>query len=343
MAEVHQLIARYQSVLKQEKLALLNLAPARKKLLDILWRMQAPGRQRRISARLMSSLVAHLGKPGLSPEFYFDALEEARLNLDTWNALREVADRQMPVVQTAMWRRIHVEANTLRGEVLLEMVDLVRVVGHSFSGGCSQIRGDLEGVGLLGLIKAVDLFKVEFGQPFEHYARTWIHSNMVAFCHKNNVVSPSNAAMRLLKQYEKVRQELSGRLGREPDDEEIAEAMNVSRGDLDEIKGKEVAVVSMDAPLSLDENEQGDLHDVLPCDQQMPFENLERRQFLESLLQCLGRLNSSDSALLRMYLDLAGDGAIRGPAKTLDEAAKTMSHLAVKRLQQALSSPGRAW
>lgn len=116
----------------------------------------------------------------------------------------------------------------LRDGLVVAHMPLVRLVARQFVRVVGT-RDDLEQVGYLGLIKAVERFDPGLGVPFEAYARTVIAGEI---SHYLRDLAPILRVPRwyssLNQRMHKAHDRLTARLQREPEIEEIAEEMNVT-------------------------------------------------------------------------------------------------------------------
>jgi len=116
----------------------------------------------------------------------------------------------------------------LRDAIVLRHMPLVKSISLQFVRAGGQ-RDDLEQVGCLGLIKAVERFDPGFRVPFEAYARTIIAGEI---SHYLRDLAPSMRVPRwyrtLNRRIHQAHDRLTGRLQREPTPGELAVEMNVT-------------------------------------------------------------------------------------------------------------------
>jgi RNA polymerase sigma-B factor len=125
---------------------------------------------------------------------------------------------------------------------------LVRKVAHRLSHQCAEPYEDLEQCGYLGLITAIERFDPSQGYAFSSFAVPYIRGEILHFLRdRANTVRIPRRWQQLSRDGEKVRQTLTTDLGRQPNEQEIAVALQV---DLSEWRSVKLAS-SNRVPLSL--------------------------------------------------------------------------------------------
>jgi RNA polymerase sigma-B factor len=146
-----------------------------------------------------------------------------------------MAYRQRPSVQ-------------LRNRLVKLNMGLVRKVAHRLSHQCAEPYEDLEQCGYLGLITAIERFDPSQGYAFSSFAVPYIRGEILHFLRdRANTVRIPRRWQQLSRDGEKARQALIVELGRQPNDQEIAGALQV---DLNEWRSVKLAS-SNRVPLSL--------------------------------------------------------------------------------------------
>ncbi len=149
-------------------------------------------------------------------------------------------------VEEALYRlrrvkRTFVEAN----------LRLVIAVARKYSSGPMALI-DLIQEGNIGLMKAVDRFDPDRGYRFSTYAAWWIrHAVSRAAADKSRTVRLPVHFIEAYQQLLKVRKDLQVQLGREPSQDEIADAMGISRRKADRIQNYlQEGTLSLDRPVN---------------------------------------------------------------------------------------------
>jgi RNA polymerase sigma-B factor len=138
---------------------------------------------------------------------------------------------------------------SLRNQLVLLNSGLVRQIAYRLSYQCNEPYEDLEQIGYIGLIRAIERFDPQQGCAFSSFAVPYIRGEILHFLRdKGSVVRIPRRWQELQKKGQKVRSELFLSLGRYPKDEEIAQALEVSTEEWLESK----AATQNRLPLSLD-------------------------------------------------------------------------------------------
>lgn len=168
---------------------------------------------------------------------------------------------------------------------------------------------DLINEGNVGLIKAAECFDETKGFKFISYAVWWIRQSILQAIAENarlirlplNKISIIN---KVNKYYTRLEQEYQ----REPTAEEIAEKMDISPSDVKDNMKIAAKPISMDAPLTTDE-ESLTMYDIyIPSENMFTMVDSElNRDSLEMDIQrSLSNLSIREAAILSMYYGLEG-------------------------------------
>lgn len=195
-------------------------------------------------------------------------------------------------------------------------------------------------IGTLGLIDAAGRYQPSLGVPFDAFARRRIHGAMLDALRELDWAPRS--VRRMQRDLDDTLARLRYTLGREPQDEEIAEALSLGAAEyakmLDQLRAAEVAVVRQ-----ADTDEEGrSLLDVAMDSNDGPHAQLERREMRTLLTAALGRLPERERQILALSyqeeLTLAEIGEVIGVGESRVSQLRTQ---AVARLR-SLMRPGLA-
>lgn len=155
----------------------------------------------------------------------------------------------------------------LRNQLVELNIGLVRKVAHQISRQCAEPYEDLEQVGCLGLIRAIERFNPHQGCAFSSFALPYIRGEMLHYLRdKSSVLRIPRRWQELSARAKKVRKDLMLALGRMPKDNEMAQALGVS---LQEWRDCKIAtgnrrLLSLDAPVAQLVDEPLTLADTIP-------------------------------------------------------------------------------
>jgi RNA polymerase sigma factor FliA len=151
---------------------------------------------------------------------------------------------------------------------------------------------DLVASAMIGLTEAADRFDASRGEPFVAFAEKRIRGAVLDELRKGDIM-PRRMRQAARKVGQTVR-ELAAKLGREPEDTEVAAALGVSLEEYQtELEGlTHVAAVDLDTPETLDR---------LASDSASPEAATERRFLIERVKKALGTLPQRDAMVMQLY------------------------------------------
>lgn len=126
---------------------------------------------------------------------------------------------------------------------------LVRKIAYKFSYQCNEPYEDLEQIGYIGLIRAIERFDPIQGYAFSSFALPYIRGEVLHFLRdRSTLLKIPRRLQELYNEGQKVCQQLAELFGRAPKDIEIAAELNVSVQEWQETK----LALQNRIPLSLD-------------------------------------------------------------------------------------------
>jgi RNA polymerase sigma factor FliA len=185
-------------------------------------------------------------------------------------------------------------------ETILGHLDLVKYLALRMA---PRLPGDISvddlfSAGIIGLMDAIDKFDPSQQIQFKTYAKIRIKGAML------DEIRSLDWIPRSLRQKStmlgRACEALEEKLGRQPEEEEIAAELNISLdeyfGLLDEIKGISVLPVEI-----LDNLDDGQRQSQLAIQSDGPFQNAYRSQIRQKLAEAIGTLSKNEQLVLSLY------------------------------------------
>jgi RNA polymerase sigma-B factor len=143
----------------------------------------------------------------------------------------------------------------LRDRIVRQTLKLVRPIARRFRDRMPGGVEDLEQVGAIGLLNAIERFDPRRGRPFEAYAGTLISGEMLHYLRDlSALVRPPRELFELRAQVFAAASRLEQELGRDPSAEELAATLHLDVSKVLDVLGLEAGT----RPLSLDAVEADD-------------------------------------------------------------------------------------
>jgi RNA polymerase sigma factor for flagellar operon FliA len=226
-----------------------------------------------------------------------------------------------------------------RNQLVLAHVGLVKALAIRLAQRvpASVEVNELISVGMMGLVEAAQRFDPTTGVPFDAFARRRIHGAMMDSLRGLDWAPRSVRKMR--RDVDSAVSGLRHRLGREPQESEIAEALDVSEDEyarmLDQLRSVEIAAVRQ-----LDDERASEILDVA-ADEDSPQLQLERAELRAHVAQAIAGLPERERQILSLYyeheLTLAEIGAVIGVGESRVSQLRTQAIARLRsRVRQSL-------
>ena len=199
----------------------------------------------------------------------------------------------------ALFARVQAGDEEAREEYIKGNLRLVLSVIKRFDGS-NENADDLFQIGCVGLMKAVDHFDLDLGLRFSTYAVPMITGEIKRFLRDDGMIKVSRSLKELGVRVNQARQELGGRLGREPTVEEIAAQLGESCEQVAASIESAAEVESLYRPVGVQDENGARLID------RIPEENEEQERLLNSmtLKEVMKGLENRDrEIILRRYFE----------------------------------------
>jgi RNA polymerase sigma-B factor len=155
----------------------------------------------------------------------------------------------------------------LRNELVELNFGLVRKEAYFWVGKSSETYEDLLQIGSLGLLRAIEKFEPNKGYSFSSFAVPYIRGEIQHYLRdKSSSLKIPRRWVELGQQSATVTRELRGRLNRQPTDAEIAERLQISLKDWENVKlaNQNREPLSLDVPLNDQEEGETSLGELVP-------------------------------------------------------------------------------
>lgn len=167
---------------------------------------------------------------------------------------------------------------------------------------------DLINEGNLGLIKAAERFDETRGFKFISYAVWWIRQSILqALAEQARIVRLPLNKIGTINKISKAYSELEQKLERPPTAEELGEFLDVSADEVRQSLSNSGRHISMDAPLSENDESSSSMYDVLPNTyMNSPEKELVTDSLRKDIERSLSTLTSREGEVVRLYYGLNG-------------------------------------
>jgi RNA polymerase sigma-B factor len=178
----------------------------------------------------------------------------------------------------------------LRNKLVRLNAGLVRKIAHRISRQCCEPYEDLEQIGYLGLIRAIERFNPSQGYAFSSFAVPYIRGEMLHFLRdRSGSIRIPRRWQDLQKEGQRIRAQLAQSLGRQPSDTEVAKQLGIPLNEWREVKlaTQNRSPLSLDATLSQQTDSSTTLGDSLtdPHYQNLQILEEDRQQLQLALSQ----------------------------------------------------------
>jgi RNA polymerase primary sigma factor len=259
--------------------------------------------------RDLDALAAELGlSPGeLGGQVSYTQAEVAEATSDSLQLfLRDISQRPLLTATEEVELAKRIERGDTAAKNRMIESNLRLVVSNA-----KRYRGlglpflDLIQEGIIGLIRAVEKFDHRRGFKFSTYATWWIRQAMQRALQQQSrtIRIPVHVGQELAR-VRAAERRLSGELGRDPTPEEVAQAVDVSVQQLEELRAAERIPVSLESRVGAEGDTE--LGALLPQEGPTPFDELEVELAETSIRKALDRLDARGRQVIELRFGLDG-------------------------------------
>lgn len=189
----------------------------------------------------------------------------------------------------------------VKEELILQYASLVKYVAGRLSIHIGQHvdYDDMISYGIFGLIDAIDKFDYEKGVKFETYASVRIRGSIIDSIRKLDWVP--RTLRQKNKQLETVFSELENALGREPTDAELAERLEMSLEETQELVKKSSVASLVSLNDYLDQNHEITFMNTSGTLIEGPEAQYEKAEIKEMLVDAINKLSDKEKKVITLY------------------------------------------
>jgi RNA polymerase sigma-B factor len=187
----------------------------------------------------------------------------------------------------------------VRNQLVNLNIGLVRREAYHWLQQSTETFDDLMQVGSLGLIRAIERFDLSRGYAFSSFAIPYIRGEI------QHYLRDKSASMRIPRRWQslqgqsaRVIRQLQAELGRFPRDAEIAEALEISEAEWQDVKlaKRNRSLLSLDAPMQDEDSSSASMIELLPDPKHKSFQLVQEDRI--RLQQALHQLETRTREVL---------------------------------------------
>lgn len=229
---------------------------------------------------------------------------------------REVSG--LPAELVAAVRRLDREVATSVDGLVAKYQGLVAKVARQYQ-GMGLSREDLMQDGSLGLLRGIEKFDLRRGKPFGAYAVWWVRQGVRhALATQARTIRLPVQQLANRRALGRASRRLAHTLGREPSEQELAEATGMSQQGISDLLRASAEPVSLETPRSSDsESTIGDV--IVDADMKSPNEQASAKESHAELLTLIDELTPREWHVLNLRFGLDGEDE-----RTLEEIGRSL-------------------
>ena len=294
-----------------------------------------------ISATTPPSFAETAGKRKSAPA---EPLERSSIKL----YLQEIGKISLltPEQEVTLANRIKKGDKTARDHMIKSNLRLVVKIAHDYKDFGLPVL-DLISEGNIGLIKAVERFDPEKGGKLSTYASWWIKQSIKrALANQSKTIRLPVHLVDKISRMRKVAMQLTEELGREPNDDELAEILEMPVNKVSHLKSVSVRPTSLNAPVG-DERDGAEFGDIVGDDNALtPFDKLSEKSLQTDLNDMINDLDEREARIIKLRFGLEGDapmtleevGQIFGITR---ERVRQLQNMALSKMRKTMATNER--
>lgn len=250
-----------------------------------------------------------------------------------------------PEEEVKLARRIQKGDEKARQQMIQANLRLVVKIAHDYSNFGLPLL-DLISEGNIGLIKAVERFDPDKGGKLSTYAAWWIKQSIKrALANQSKTIRLPVHLVDKIAKMRRMALALQEELGREPNNDELAYAMEMSPNKIAHLKSVSVRPSSLDAPVGEDESTQ--LGELVGDENAIsPFDSLRGKSLISDVNEMIDALEPREADIIRLRFGLGGERPL-----TLEEVGqhfnitrervRQLQNMALQRMRREMANHER--
>lgn len=208
--------------------------------------------------------------------------------------------------EVTLARKIQKGNKKARAQMIQANLRLVVKIAKDYAGYGLPLA-DLISEGNLGLIRAVEKFDPTKGTKFSTYASWWIKQSVRrALANQAKTIRLPVHVVDKLNRINRIHSQLTEELGREPDEHELSEELDISSGKISMLRQAAQQTLSLDRPINEDEN--ASLGEIIGDESAVdPLDFISEENMNDTVRDAMSTLNDRELTILRLRFGLDGE------------------------------------
>lgn len=210
--------------------------------------------------------------------------------------------------EVSLARRIKAGDKDARDSMIKANLRLVVKIAHDYKDFGLPVL-DLISEGNIGLVKAVERFDPDKGGKLSTYAAWWIKQSIKrALANQSKTIRLPVHLVDKISRMRKMAMALTEELGRDPTDQELADALEMPVNKVAHLKSVSVRPTSLNAPVGDEGGNNTEFGEIVGDDNApTPYDNLHEKSLIGDLHEMLDGLEEREAEIIRLRFGLNGD------------------------------------
>ena len=290
---LHEIVARVAVESRKEKLLLLEIPDAKNKLIEIICDTQVWSNNRRISAVDLANTVTEISRSEKVREEFLDMVGIDGLSLARWNCIRDMGEKSQSK-EAKKWKAQVKILTSAREELILEMLPEIKSrLFKKFHRTHMEID-EMVNDAVIGVIRAAEKYKPEFGRRFVYYSHSWIDARIYEMWEKRAQITGGTSMMQVRYQIKNARLKIEQEYGRPATKEEIIDEAGIT----EEAYNRSIFIFkSLDSPTDFGDVDENPEYETVIGTSDARFDDIDNAPVAERINEVLMRLSETERAI----------------------------------------------